>query len=190
MDVSRARKAVPETPSTTPVSITQSLSTLRLEHAHLLEEHGADRATMRQREAELADAQAREVDARATVDTLLQTTRTAEDRAARAERTAALAEREVGFLKALNVRSSFALYLPNVSFPSGKLIHLSQIGELRKRRSLAGSWLHRPGQRAAYQGCRRLGGRVQGPHRRARSRSPRTCKAARTQPGLRFASFT
>jgi hypothetical protein len=59
----RARNAVPETPSATPVSITQSLSSLRLEHVHLLEEHGADRATLRQREAELADVQAREVDA-------------------------------------------------------------------------------------------------------------------------------
>jgi hypothetical protein len=115
VNASRAKNVVPETPSTTPVSITQSLSTLRLEHAHLLEEHGADRATLRQREAELADTQAREVDARATVDTLIQATRTAEDRAARAERTAALAEREVGFLKALNVRSPFALYLLGVS---------------------------------------------------------------------------
>ena len=58
-----------------------------------------------QREAVLVDAQAREVDARATADALLQATRAAEDRATRVERTAALAEREVGFLKALNVRS-------------------------------------------------------------------------------------
>lgn len=125
MGASRARNAVPETPSTTPVSITQSLSALRLEHAHLLEEHGADRATLRQREAELADTQAREVDTRATADTLLQATRTAEDRAARAERAAVLAEREVGFLKALNVRSPFALYLPGVSFPCGKVDSLA-----------------------------------------------------------------
>jgi mitotic spindle assembly checkpoint protein MAD1 len=95
----------PETPATTPVSITQSLSALRLEHAHLLEEHGAGCAVLHRREAELADVQAREVDARATADALLQTTRAAEDRATRAERTAALAEREVGFLNALNVRS-------------------------------------------------------------------------------------
>jgi mitotic spindle assembly checkpoint protein MAD1 len=110
----RARNAVPETPSATPVSITQSLSSLRLEHAHLLEAHGADRATLRQREAELADVQAREVDARATADTLLQATRAAEDRAARAERTAALAEREVGFLKALNVRSLYVCFMSHL----------------------------------------------------------------------------
>ena len=46
--VFRARKAVPDAPSATPISITQSLSTLRLKHAHLLEEHGADRAVRRQ----------------------------------------------------------------------------------------------------------------------------------------------
>ena len=101
----RARNAVSETPTTTPISITQSLSALHLEHAHLLEEHSAGRPALRQREAELADVQAREVDARATADALLQTTRAAEDRATRAKRTAALAEREVGFPKALNVRS-------------------------------------------------------------------------------------
>ena len=99
-----AHVAAPETPAATPVSITQSLSALRLEHAHLLQEHGAGRAALRQREAELADVQAREVDARATADALLQEIRAAEDRATRAERAAALAEREIGFLQALNVR--------------------------------------------------------------------------------------
>ena len=68
----------------TPVSITQSLSALHVEHAHLLEEHGADHAALHQREAVLADVQAREGDARATADSL--------------------PEREIGFLKALNVR--------------------------------------------------------------------------------------
>ena len=97
---------MPDTPSATPISITQSLSVLRLEHAHLLEEHGSDRAALRRCEAELADAQTREVDARATVDTLLHAARAAEDRATRAERTAAHSEREVGFLQALNVCSS------------------------------------------------------------------------------------
>jgi mitotic spindle assembly checkpoint protein MAD1 len=105
MGAFRARNAAPKTHAATPVSITQSLSALRLEHGHLLEEHGADRAALRQREAGLTDAQAREVDARATADALLQAARAAEDRATRAERTAALAEREVGFLNALNVRS-------------------------------------------------------------------------------------
>jgi mitotic spindle assembly checkpoint protein MAD1 len=60
---------------------------------------------LRRCEAELADALAREIDARATADAHLQATRAAEDRATRAERAAALSEREIGFLQALNVRS-------------------------------------------------------------------------------------
>lgn len=91
---------------------------LRLEHAHLLEEHGADRAALRRCEAELADAQTREVDARATVDTLLHAARAAEDRATRAERAAALSEREVGFLQALNVRSSHCCLSLIIAFTS------------------------------------------------------------------------
>ena len=98
------RNAVSETPTETPVSITQSLSALRLEHEHLLEERGADRAALHQREAELTDAQAREVDARATAYAPLQAIRAADDHRTPL-RIAALAEREVGFLKALNVRS-------------------------------------------------------------------------------------
>lgn len=133
----RARKAVPDTPSATPVSITQSLSTLRLEHAHLLEEHGSDRAALRRCEAELADALAREVDARATADAHLQATRAAEDRATRAEWAAALSEREIGFLQALNVRSH-----PQVSLFFAFISCLPQIGELCKRRGCAGLGAH------------------------------------------------
>jgi hypothetical protein len=72
----RARNAVSETPTTTPVSITQSLSALHLEHAHHLEEHGAGHTTLGQHKAELADTQAREVDAHATADALLGLRRT------------------------------------------------------------------------------------------------------------------
>jgi len=82
-----------------PVSITQSLSALHLEHAHLLEEHSADRVTLCQREVELADVQACEVDAHTTANAFLQATCTMGDRATQAEHIAALAEQEVGFLK-------------------------------------------------------------------------------------------
>lgn len=44
------RDVAPETPATTAVSIPQSLSAPRVEHAYLLEEYGADRAALRQRE--------------------------------------------------------------------------------------------------------------------------------------------
>ena len=56
------------------------------------------------REAELADVQACEVDAHATANALLQATCAPEDRVTQAERIAALPEREVRFLKALNIR--------------------------------------------------------------------------------------
>jgi mitotic spindle assembly checkpoint protein MAD1 len=115
----RARNAVPETPSATPVSITQSLSALRLEHAHLLEEHAADSAALRQREAELADIQAREVNAHETVDALLQATDAVEERATRAERTATFSQRGVGFLQALNVSLSLDHLISLYLYPLG-----------------------------------------------------------------------
>ena len=81
---------VPETPTATPISIMQSLSGLRLKHMHVLGEHGADHEPLNQREAELANAQAHEVDARATGDTLLQVTHAVEDCTMRAGHTAIL----------------------------------------------------------------------------------------------------
>ena len=64
--------------------------------------------TVRPREVELADVQAREVDARATADALLQATRAAEDRATRDKCTAALPEREVGFRSLLDYSVSLS----------------------------------------------------------------------------------
>ena len=111
-------------------SVRSLASALRIEHAHLPEEHDSDRAALHQRSEELVDVQAREMDARATADALLQATRAAEERATRAERTAALAQREVGFLQAINVR----LFLDRLVslYPPGRLIRLSRIGELRR----------------------------------------------------------
>ena len=76
MGVSRLRSTAPETPAAIPILITHSLSAVRLEHAHLLKEHEAPRAALRQLEAELADTQACEVDAHATADALLGLRRT------------------------------------------------------------------------------------------------------------------
>ncbi|KAH6874839.1 hypothetical protein BKA70DRAFT_1449268 [Coprinopsis sp. MPI-PUGE-AT-0042] len=45
--------AINATPFSVPISITQALTDLRLTHAHLLEEHGATAASLRQRTAEL-----------------------------------------------------------------------------------------------------------------------------------------
>ena len=109
-----------------------------MEHAHLLEENGADSAILCQREAELVDVRAREVDARATADAPLQATRAAEDRATRAKRTAALARREVGFLKALNICSPLDYSLSLSSLGSWSISHEQTSYASRERRSLAG----------------------------------------------------
>ena len=66
------------------------------------------RASVRRRL--LTHRRARRMPAQLAGDALLQATRAAEDRTTRAERTAALAEREVGFLKAFNVRSPLTVW--------------------------------------------------------------------------------
>ena len=69
----------------------------------------------------------------------------------RAEHIAVFAEREVGFLKALNVSSRYPLECFVVLFPSGMLVHRPRIGELREQRSCTGLWQRDPWQRATHQ---------------------------------------
>src|SRR6266851_5175735 len=56
MGAFRARNVLPDTPTMTPISITHSLTVLRLEHVHLLEDHGADHAVLCQHKLQPADA--------------------------------------------------------------------------------------------------------------------------------------
>ena len=95
--------AAPATPSKTPVSVTQSLSNLRLAHARLMEEHGSNVALLRHREQELSELQERETRAEDTVKQLRNEVRDLKDRALRSEHKASLAEREVSFLQAMLV---------------------------------------------------------------------------------------
>ncbi|KAJ6612824.1 hypothetical protein B0H10DRAFT_2051287, partial [Mycena sp. CBHHK59/15] len=97
------QSAVPSTstPSKTPVSVTHSLSALRLEHAQLLEDHGATVALLRSKEAELANAESRITDAQEAIEKLESQINTLNDKAYRCEQRTLLAEREVGFMKAL-----------------------------------------------------------------------------------------
>ncbi|KAI0052786.1 MAD-domain-containing protein [Auriscalpium vulgare] len=97
-----SKAARTDSASETPVSVTQSLTALRLTHARLLEEHGSTTALLRQRESELADALASTVEARAVIEQLQQSARSAQDKIARLERAAVLADREIGFLQTLN----------------------------------------------------------------------------------------
>jgi mitotic spindle assembly checkpoint protein MAD1 len=104
--ISRANKSAENTastPSKTPIALTQSLSALRLTHARLLEDHGATKALLRQREAEIAAFEQRESEAQHTVDGLQVEVKGLREKVERSERTTTLAEREVGFLQALVV---------------------------------------------------------------------------------------
>ena len=63
------------TPSNTPISVTQSLSELRLVHARLLEDHGSTSALLRQRETEIAELDRQQVEAQEIISSLEQSLR-------------------------------------------------------------------------------------------------------------------
>lgn len=94
-------------PSHTPISVTRSLSELRLTHAQLLEEHGATAALLRRREAEIRNLERREEETHQTIESLESDLRAIRQQIDHKERRANLAEREVGFLQALIVRTAF-----------------------------------------------------------------------------------
>ena len=96
-------------PSNTPISITQSLSELRLVHARLLEEHGATTALLRRRESEIAELDRQQAEAQETISSLEHNLQIHQDQIVRRETRALLAEREVGFLQALLVGVFIAL---------------------------------------------------------------------------------
>ena len=85
------------------MTVTQSLSTLRVTYAKLLEEHGANVALLREREAELQTAQHECHEARDATDKLREERDSIRDKADRHAHRAELAEREVKFLRAMVV---------------------------------------------------------------------------------------
>ncbi|KAJ7165022.1 spindle assembly checkpoint component Mad1 [Mycena filopes] len=95
------------TPSKTPVGITQSLSALRLQHAQLLEDHGVTLSILRSKEAELANTALRATEDSETIEKLQNEVNVLKDKAYHYEQRTSLAEREVGFTKAL--LASFSL---------------------------------------------------------------------------------
>ncbi|KAJ7507308.1 MAD-domain-containing protein [Mycena galericulata] len=116
------------TPSKTPVSITQSLSALRLQHAQLLEDHGATVALLRSKEAELSNAELRIAEAQETIEKLESEVNLLNDKAYRCEHRTTLAEREVKFVKALV--SSFSLEESNKEGVSTDGARAEQIQQL------------------------------------------------------------
>ena len=82
---------------------------MRLIHARLLEDHGSTSALLRQREAEIAELDRKQVEAQETISSLEHNLRSQQEQIVRRETRALLAEREVGFLQALLV-GVFMLY--------------------------------------------------------------------------------
>ncbi|KAF7319368.1 hypothetical protein HMN09_00274700 [Mycena chlorophos] len=99
--------------SATPISITNSLSALRLQNAQLLEDNGATTAMLRAKEAELVNAETCVTESLSAIEKLETQAGILKDSLARAEQRASLADREVGFMKALV--SSYSLEEANNS---------------------------------------------------------------------------
>ncbi|KAJ7805761.1 MAD-domain-containing protein [Mycena olivaceomarginata] len=118
------------TPSKTPVAVTQGLSALRLQHAQLLEDHGATIALLRSKEAELANAELRAAEAQETIEKLEGEVTLLNDKAYRCEQATALAEREGQFMKAL--LSSFSLEEANKEGGSIDAVRTEQVQQLEK----------------------------------------------------------
>ncbi|KAF7342010.1 hypothetical protein MVEN_01788200 [Mycena venus] len=118
------------TPSKTPVAVTQSLSVLRLQHAQLLEDHGATTALLRSKEAELANAELHATEAQETIEKLESKVNLLNDKAYRCEQSTALAERELQFMKALV--SSFSLEEANKEGVSLDAARAEQVQQLEK----------------------------------------------------------
>ncbi|KAF8637851.1 hypothetical protein AX17_002477 [Amanita inopinata Kibby_2008] len=83
------------------VAVTQSLATLRLEHAALLESHGSTTALLRSREAEIATMRTESEKRAKVVASLEELIRAFEQKVRRRETRLSTAEREIGFLQAL-----------------------------------------------------------------------------------------
>ncbi|PCH42740.1 hypothetical protein WOLCODRAFT_138047 [Wolfiporia cocos MD-104 SS10] len=94
-----AEEPGPSTPSKTPVAVTQTLSKLRLEHQQLLEEHGATAALLRQRDNELKSAEQQIDELQDELENVTTELDALRAKVARSDRSAALMEREVAFLK-------------------------------------------------------------------------------------------
>ncbi|KAG7451411.1 uncharacterized protein BT62DRAFT_422091 [Guyanagaster necrorhizus] len=94
-------KVEAQLPSRTPISITQSLSELRLTHAKLLEESGVTNALLRARETELDEIRESEGELKERIKGLEADMSGLKESLERERRRVELAEREVDFSKAM-----------------------------------------------------------------------------------------
>ncbi|KAJ7248642.1 spindle assembly checkpoint component Mad1 [Mycena haematopus] len=118
------------TPSKTPVTVTQDLSALRLQHAQLFEDHGANIALLRSKEAELVNAEQRAAEAQETIENLESKVNLLNEKVQRCEHATALAERESRFMKALV--SSYSLEEANKEGASMDTARAEQLQQLEK----------------------------------------------------------
>jgi len=81
--------------------VTRSLASLRLEHGRVLEEFGALKAVLRQKEQEILDLTVQDDRSKQTAASLEKQLKVLEEKAGRSERRSILAEREVSFLQAM-----------------------------------------------------------------------------------------
>ncbi len=88
----RASKTSSSSPSHTPVSVTQNISSLRLANAKLLEENGSNVALLRVKEVELADVQETLGESQSEAERLEGEVIALKDKLRRAEQRAVLAE--------------------------------------------------------------------------------------------------
>jgi hypothetical protein len=139
------------TPSNTPVSVTQTLSALRLTHARLLEEHGVNVALLRQREADVGEAELRTVELVDAVDNLEAEVRELKSQVGRREQRAILAEREVGFLQALMVRH-FVFLTGGIQFQHGWCRRASRLKRRLKNETVIR--LSRKSMKPSYNNCK------------------------------------
>lgn len=110
----RASKTESGASSQASISIVRNLSASRLENARLLEEHGANMALLRRREAELSNIEKHVSEAREAADALQAEVQALKEKVVRREQQAQLAEREASFLQALVV-SVFTFRCPSGS---------------------------------------------------------------------------
>ncbi len=124
IDLARANKSLEveaQSPSRTPISVTQSLSELRLTHAKLLEESGATNALLKAREAELDEVRESEGELKERSKGLEADVSGLKENLERERRRVELADREIDFSKAMVVslllsKSGASLTLYQASF--------------------------------------------------------------------------
>ncbi|KAF9475572.1 MAD-domain-containing protein [Pholiota conissans] len=129
-------------PSATPISITQTLSDLRLSHAKLLEDHGATSALLKQREAQLADLEERDAGSQKRIVSLEQDLKVAKEKIGQRETRALLAEHEVTFLQALVASyNAEEAQMDNVHVDSTKTERIYQLEALLQEYKVANDQL-------------------------------------------------